>query len=131
MIRKEPYKYVEETTRYHYYTSDNREFSTESNARRHEAEITPLRKIKTEEIYSPIDDTNYVAYYITSQDDINYLQTINFWDEWDSTQYSKPGWYICFISSGGDEPDVCHLVSAETYIKTLENSITEIQKLFT
>ena len=131
MIRKEPYTYTEETTRYYYYTSDKRKFTTESNARRHEAEITPLRKIKSKEVYRPVDDMHSTAYYITSQDDIEYLQTINYWDTWDSSEYSEPGWYICFVQSGGDNPDTCKLIKAETCIKELEDSIAEIQKLFT
>jgi hypothetical protein len=130
MIKKEPYTYTEEITRYYYYTSDGKKFTTESNARRHEAEITPLRKIKSKEIYRLIDDMHSIAYYITSIEDINYLQTINYWDTWDSSNYSEPGWYICFVESGGDDSDVCKLVKAETYIKELEDSILEIKKLF-
>ncbi len=130
MIRKEPYTYTEETTRYHYYTSDEREFSVESNARRHEAEITPLRKIKTKMVFLNMEGINSTAYYITSQEDIDYLKTINYWDEWDDSLYTKPGWYICFIEIGGDNPDICRLVPAEAYIKELEDSIVEIQKLY-
>lgn len=131
MIREEPYTYTEETTRYYYYTSDEKKFTTKSNARRHEAEITPLRQIKNKLVYNPIDDVRATAYYLTSKDDIDYLQTINYWDTWDSSEYSEPGWYICFVENGGDNPDTCRLVKAEKYIEELEASINEIKKLFT
>ena len=131
MIREEPYTYTEETTRYYYYTSDGKKFTTKSNARRHEAEITPLRQIKNKLVYNPIDDVRATAYYLTSKDDIDYLQTINYWDTWDSSEYSEPGWYICFVENGGDNPDVCRLVKAEKYIEELKPSINEIKKLFT
>lgn len=131
MIREEPYTYTEETTRYYYYTSDGKKFTTKSNARRHEAEITPLRQIKNKLVYNPIDDVRATAYYLTSKDDIDYLQTINYWDTWDSSEYSEPGWYICFVENGGDNPDTCRLVNAEKYIEELEASINEIKKLFT
>jgi len=131
MIREEQYIYTEKVTRYYYYTSDGRKFTTKSNARRHEAEITPLRPIRTKLVYNNMDGTHATAYYLTSKEDIEYLQTINYWDTWDGSKYSEPGWYICFVENGGDNPDVCRLVSAKEYIEELETSINEIKKLFT
>ena len=114
-----------------YVTSDGREFKEQFAARRHEASITPARKITSKEIYILMDDVHVTAFYIPSKDDVEYLITINYWDNWDDSHYSEPGWYICFVQPGGDHRDLCTLIKAEDYIKKLEDSINEIKKVFT
>ena len=130
MIKKKSYTINEPKTVYGFITSDGYEFTSEREAKCHEADITPKRNIKINRVQMPIDSEDIILYQLSTEDDIDYLRTVNFDKEW-SCNYEGPGWYVATVWPGGDYDDEYYLQKVNTYVDILSQSITKLQQFIT
>ena len=130
MITRKKYIINEPRTIYSFITSDGYEFESEREAKRHEAQITPQREIKQEYIYLESESKNKIIYLLNSEEDIMYLKTIHYDQNWSYT-YEGPGWYILDLENGGDYKDMCYLQKVSSYAKVLSETLAQLQEFIT
>ena len=129
MIKKKRYIINEPRTVYGFITSDGYEFISEQEAKIHEADITPKRDIKMDCIQM-IDNEDILLYHLNTEDDINYLQTVNFDKKW-TCSYNGPGWYVVDIWPGGDYDDEYYLQKVDNYVNLLSQNIEKLKQFIT
>ena len=130
MITRKSYTVNEPRTVYGFITSDGYEFESEREAKRHEAQITPKRNLKEKYIYLPLEDINKTIYWLDSEEDLTYLKTIHYDQDWSCT-YEGPGWYILDLEDGGDYRDTCYLQKVSHYAQLLSETLTQLQEFIT
>ena len=131
MIKTEEYEVTEVVKKYRYITSDGRAFNNFYEAKRHEAEITFKRNIRSFPIFYDVEDISYCQniYFIESKEDIQYLQAVK-WDfNCNVNAYDGPGWYLCFVNNGGDHDDTYRLYKVDQYCNEISQIIDEIKHL--
>lgn len=110
-----------------YVTSDGKEFDTQREAEKHEAELLPKKEIPRHYIVFDFLDSGY-AYKIESEEDLEYL-TIHEWNYNAYYTYTEPGWYIAFRHDGGDYPDDYDVFYLKNFLSDLESDVNKLKNL--
>lgn len=109
-----------------YIASDGKEFdnqrSCENYERRLEIMKHPVIANRIEGLFTFDDEYNATLYYISSEEDYNFLTT--YWISSANTtsdfyEYG-PGWYLFYYIDGGDGPDFHHFLNYNQYEKEME-----------
>lgn len=112
-----------------YVTSDNKEYSSYSEAQKHENSLQPSRNILSHYRRLISDDREANIYKINSEEDLNYLEAViwkyNAWIERDGL-----GWYIAFTNPGGDYDDDYDVMPLKKYLANLQDDIDELKGIY-
>lgn len=111
-----------------YISNDGQEFSSKIECEQHEKKLEiakhPVIASRIENVSTFYDDFNATMYYISSEDDLDFLREN--WVIWGfDTDFDKygPGWYIYHSESGGDWPDSQSLYNYDNYEKEMEEEL--------
>ena len=112
-----------------YVTDDGQEFTDIQAAKSHELQLKDFRKICHKTIYLNLMDERLDAYYISGEEDFDYLIVT----EWDyninDSYYDNPGWYIARTIPGGDYKDSYVVEPITEYLKMAEHDLNELRGL--
>jgi hypothetical protein len=130
MITRKKYIINKPKIVYGFVTSDDYEFTSEREAKLHEAQITPEREVKEYSMYMDTLGEHMTFYYIKEEADLEYLN-IKEWSYNGSYKFSGPGWYMVYKNSGGDYDDEYEITPVEPFRKNLETDLQGLKYLTT